>query len=107
MTSDSRVKKSILNARVNLLFIFLSVLIAFFSRKIFINSLGVEFVGLTSTLQSVLGFLNLAELGIGAAIGVSLYKPLADNYRKVSMRLFRYRHLCTVVLVYSSCLLVS
>ena len=65
MTSESRVKKSILNARVNLLFIFLSVLIAFFSRKIFINSLGVEFVGLTSTLQSVLGFLNLAELGVG------------------------------------------
>lgn len=103
MTSESRVKKSILNARVNLLFIFLSVLIAFFSRKIFINSLGVEFVGLTSTLQSVLGFLNLAELGIGTAIGVSLYKPLADNDHKsineiVSVLAFMYNRIGLFVL---------
>lgn len=103
MARESRVHKSILNARVNLLFIFLSVLIAFFSRKIFINSLGVEFVGLTSTLQSVLGFLNLAELGIGTAIGVSLYKPLADNDRKsideiVSVLAFMYNRIGLFVL---------
>lgn len=103
MTRESRVHKSILNARVNLLFIFLSVLIAFFSRKIFINSLGVEFVGLTSTLQSVLGFLNLAELGIGTAIGVSLYKPLANNDRKrideiVSVLAFMYNRIGLFVL---------
>lgn len=103
MAIESRVNKSILNARVNLLFIFLSVLIAFFSRKIFINSLGVEFVGLTSTLQSVLGFLNLAELGIGTAIGVSLYKPLADNDHKsideiVSVLAFMYSRIGLFIL---------
>lgn len=103
MAKESRVNKSILNARVNLLFIFLSVLIAFFSRKIFINSLGVEFVGLTSTFQSVLGFLNLAELGIGTAIGVSLYKPLADNDHKsideiVSVLAFMYSRIGLFIL---------
>lgn len=103
MTRESRINKSILNARVNLLFIFLSVLISFFSRKIFINSLGVEFVGLTSTFQSVLGFLNLAELGIGTAIGVTLYKPLAQNDRKsideiVSVLAFMYNRIGLFVL---------
>lgn len=79
MDKNSRTYKTIQNAKVNLLFTILSFFIAFFSRKIFINTLGVEFVGLTSTLQSVLGFLNLAELGVGTAIGVALFKPLRQN----------------------------
>lgn len=43
------------------------------------DCLGADFVGLTSTLQNLLGFLNLAELGIGSAIGFVLYKPLFDR----------------------------
>lgn len=81
MEKESRTYKTIQNARINLLFVILSFFIAFFSRKIFLNTLGVEFVGLTSTLQSVLGFLNLAELGIGTAISVTLFKPLKENNR--------------------------
>ncbi len=53
----------------------------FFSRKIFLENLGDEFMGLTGTLQSFLKFLNLAELGIGTAIGVSLYKPILESNR--------------------------
>ncbi len=76
---ESRVKKSLLNARVNLIFYFLTLTLSFFSRKIFLDTLGADFVGLTSTLQNLLGFLNLAELGIGSAIGYVLYKPLFDH----------------------------
>jgi len=76
---ESRVKKSLLNARVNLIFYFLILVLSFFSRKIFLDCLGTDFVGLTSTLQNLLGFLNLAELGIGSAIGFVLYKPLFDR----------------------------
>lgn len=79
MTKESRVKKSLLNARVNLIFYFLTLALSFFSRKIFLNTLGADFVGLTGTLQNLLGFLNLAELGIGSAIGYVLYKPLYDH----------------------------
>lgn len=78
-TKESRVKKSLLNARVNLIFYFLTLALSFFSRKIFLNILGADFVGLTGTLQNLLGFLNLAELGIGSAIGYILYKPLYDH----------------------------
>ena len=76
---ESRVKKSLLNARVNLIFYFLILILSFFSRKIFLDCLGADFVGLTSTLQNLLSFLNLAELGIGSAIGYVLYKPLFDQ----------------------------
>lgn len=76
---ESRVKKTLLNARVNLIFYFLTLCLSFFSRKIFLDCLGADFVGLTGTLQNLLGFLNLAELGIGSAIGYVLYKPLFDR----------------------------
>jgi len=77
-----RVHKSILNAEVNLLFYFLSLFLSFFSRKIFLDNLGTEFIGLTGTLNNILGYLNLSELGISACIGYFLFKPIQTNNRK-------------------------
>ena len=79
---SGRVHKSILNAEVNLIFYFLTLLLAFFSRRIFLNCLGAEFIGLTGTLGNILGYLNLAELGITACIGYFLFKPLQSNNRQ-------------------------
>lgn len=78
----NRVHKSILNAEVNLLFYFLSLFLTFFSRKIFLDNLGAEFIGLTGTLNNILGYLNLSELGISACIGYFLFKPLQSNNRQ-------------------------
>ncbi|MCH5306824.1 MAG: sugar transporter [Prevotella sp.] len=77
-----RVHKSMLNAEVNLLFYFLSLFLAFFSRKIFLDCLGTEFIGLTGTLGNILGYLNLTELGISASIGYFLFKPLQSKNRE-------------------------
>ena len=85
MPQESRVKKSLLNARINLIFYFLSLVFAFFSRKTYLDMLGDDFMGLTGTLQNLLSFLNLAELGIGSAIGYVLYKPLyTQNHEKIN-----------------------
>ncbi|WP_339751686.1 hypothetical protein [uncultured Winogradskyella sp.] len=78
----SRVKKSLKNAKVGVFFFIASVFVQFFSRKLFLDNLGPEFIGLETTLRSVLGFLNLAELGIGTAIGFTLYKPIFDKNHK-------------------------
>ena len=78
---SGRVHKSLLNAEVNLIFYFLSLFLAFFSRKIFLDCLGDEFIGLTGTLTNILGYLNLAEFGIGSCISFFLYKPLQTNNR--------------------------
>jgi O-antigen/teichoic acid export membrane protein len=75
----SRVSKSLKNAKVGVFFFAISILLQFFSRKIFLDALGDDFIGLESTLRSILSFLNLAELGIGTAIGFTLYKPIFDN----------------------------
>ena len=76
---SERVHKSFLNAEVNLLFYFLTLFLAFFSRKIFLECLGTEFIGLTGTLGNILGYLNLAEFGITASVGYFLFKPLQTN----------------------------
>ena len=79
---SERVHKSLLNAKVNLLFYFLALFLSFFSRKIFLDCLGAEFIGLTGTLMNILGYLNLAELGIGSCISFFLYKPLQAGNRQ-------------------------
>lgn len=79
MQNESRVKKTMLNAKINLICYFASFITAFFTRKILLDNLGEEFIGFTGTVGSLLSFLNLAELGIGTAIGYVLYKPIADG----------------------------
>lgn len=97
-----RVHKSILNAEVNILFYFLSLFLAFFSRKIFLECLGAEFIGLTGTLDNILGYLNLAELGIGSCISFFLFKPLQANNRQeiqeiLSVFGYLYRWIGTII----------
>lgn len=97
MAQESRVKKTLLNARVNLFFYFIALALSFFSRKIFLDNLGADFIGLTGSIGSLLGFLNLAELGIGAAIGYVLYKPLFDqDHQKINeiISVFGYLYRC-------------
>lgn len=101
--TESRVKKTLLNARVNLIFYFLTLALGFFSRKIFLDCLGADFVGLTGTLQNLLGFLNLAELGIGSAIGYVLYKPLFERDQEkineiISVMGYLYRWIGFIIL---------
>ena len=42
MPNESRLKKSLLNAKVNLCFYLLGLILSFFSRKVFLNVLGAE-----------------------------------------------------------------
>lgn len=105
-----RVHKSMLNAEVNLLFYFLSLFLAFFSRKIFLDCLGAEFIGLTGTLSNILGYLNLAELGIGSCISFFLFKPLQSHDRKSIMEImsaFGYMYRCIGLFILWGGLLVS
>lgn len=77
--SKSRLSKSVTNAKVTLFFTVATFLISFFSRKYFLDGLGPEVMGMRETLYTILWMLGLSELGIGVAIGASLYKPLHDK----------------------------
>ena len=91
-----RVHRSVMNIKVGMLFYTLSLVLAFFSRRIFLDCLGAEFIGLTGMLMNIMSFLSVAELGIGTSIVYFLYKPLQeDNHEKInevmSMLAFLYR----------------
>ena len=77
--NESRTSKSIKNAQASLIYYFIQLLLGFFSRKVFFDYLGSEILGLNTTAANLLGFLNLAELGIGMSVGYFLYKPLYDH----------------------------
>lgn len=101
-TTESRTTKSIKNAKVALSFYFINLVLQFFSRKIFLDYLGAEVLGLNTTAQNLLGFLNLAELGIGGAVAYNLYKPLFEKDIQaineiVSIQGWLYRRVAYVV----------
>ena len=54
MQNESRVHKSIMNAKVSLIFYVISIALSFFSRKIFLGTLGAEFIGLGGTISEIL-----------------------------------------------------
>ncbi len=99
---SERVHRSVMNVKVGMLFYVLSLFLAFFSRKVFLDCLGAEFMGLTGMLMSILGYLSVAELGIGTSIAFFLYKPLQeDNHERInevmSMLAFLYRCIGCVI----------
>ena len=55
------------------------ILVPFIMRTLLIRYLGMEYLGLNSLFTSILEILNLAELGVGSALGYSMYAPIAEG----------------------------
>ena len=79
---DSRTKNTSRNILAGLWNRFSTIVLSFVNRTIIIYILGAEFSGLNSLFVSVLGVLNIAELGIDTAIVQSMYKPIAEGDKK-------------------------
>lgn len=99
---ESRTAKSVKNVKVALFFYFVNLALNFVSRKVFIDHLGAEVLGLNTTATNLLGFLNLAELGIGTAISYALYKPLLEKSHQeineiVSVQGWMYRKIALII----------
>ena len=77
--SRSRTYNSLRNSIVALVFYIVNLLLQFISRKVFLDYLGEELLGLNSTINSILQFLNIAEMGVGTAVACTLYAPLKEN----------------------------
>ena len=107
---SERVHRSIMNIKVGMLFYVLSLLLAFFSRKVFLDCLGKEFIGLTGMLMNIMSFLSVAELGIGTSIVYFLYKPLQENnHEKINevMSMLAYLYRCIGLIIGGAGLIVS
>ena len=99
-----------MNIKVGMLFYFISIVLTFFSRRIFLNCLGEEFIGLTGMLSNILTFLSVAELGFGTSIVYFLYKPLQeDNHKKINevMSMLAYLYRCIGLIIGSFGIVIS
>lgn len=55
------------------------IIVPFIMRTIIIYRMGASYAGLNNLFGSVLSVLNLAELGIGAAMNFSMYRPITED----------------------------
>lgn len=55
------------------------VILGFATRKVLIDTVGVELLGVNGTFASLLNTLSLAELGFEMAVVTSLYKPIEQD----------------------------
>lgn len=101
----SRTQYTVLNSVTSLSIQPFKVLMGFLSRSVFIATLGLTYLSLSGLLTSILSVLSLAELGVGAAMTYSLYKPLADEdhpkvaaYMQLFQKLYRYIGLAILIL---------
>lgn len=74
-----RIQNSLKNIYTGVFGQFLTLLITFFTRTIFISTLGKTYLGVSGLFGNILGLFSLAELGVGQAITFSLYKAIAKN----------------------------
>lgn len=79
------------------------ILLPFVFRTIFIQTIGIQYLGLNSLFTSILQVLNLAELGVGSAMVFSMYNPIANDDEVTIcalMKLYKiyYRVIGTVIL---------
>lgn len=75
----TRKKKLMLNSASSLLYQITTLMCGFILPQFFLTFYGSAVNGLVSSITQFLGFISLAECGVGAVVQSTLYKPLAQK----------------------------
>lgn len=97
------------NLLVNVSLMITMTLLGFVTRKLFVDEIGVEYLGLNGLLTNILAAVTLLESGFGTSVVVHLYKPLAENNRPRILALLQfyrrvYRYIAAAVAFLCLCL---
>ncbi len=112
MKEDSRTRRTVQNSRTSLILFLFQILVGFYSRKVFLDCLGAEVLGVNTTLGNILSFLNLTELGIGIAMATSLYKPIQAHDQNtineiLTVQGILYRRIAVILCILSIPILIA
>lgn len=112
MKAANRTRRTVQNSRTSLLLFLFQIFVGFYSRKVFLDYLGAEVLGVNTTLGNILSFLNLTELGIGIAMSTSLYKPIVAQNREAICEILTvqgilYKRIAIVLCVLSVPILIA
>lgn len=77
----SRIKNTLINTIFGVGSYLIITILNFVMRTVFIQTLGVQYNGVSGVFSDIFTMLSISELGIGTAIATALYKPLKENDR--------------------------
>lgn len=91
-------KRSILNVTVSVVTKLLVMVLNILVRRFLIQYCGNEVNGLNALYLNIIGFMSVAELGVGSAITFCMYKPIVENDMiKVSALYGLFRRLYLII----------
>lgn len=102
------------NLKLNVIYGYIAqigiLILAFVGRRIFLNFLSADYLGINGLYSNILTILSLAELGMDTAVIFSLYKPVADDDKALvasMMRFFKkvYSAIAVLIFVVGLCLI--
>lgn len=77
---------------------FITQILGFILRTVFIAHLGDTLNGINALYTGILSVLSMAELGVGTALNYSLYKPVADkDYEKIKSYMLLYKQAYRII----------
>lgn len=95
-----RTKYSFRNSVTSFISNIVLLIVTLISQRVFINILGIEYLGLNGLFSNVLTMLSLFELGIGSAIIYHLYRPIAKNdIKSIKALVMYYRKTYNIVIL--------
>ena len=98
-------RKLTYNTITSILLQLITVVSGFIIPRLILKTYGSEVNGLVSSITQFVGIISFLELGVGAVVQSSLYRPLAENDELAISRIYRsankfFRTLATILLVY-------
>lgn len=101
----NRVKKLALNTVTSLSLQVVTVICGFILPRLILGKFGSDVNGLVNSIAQFLGVITLLDLGVGAVVQSSLYKPLAENDKESISKIYVSAHrffkrLATILIVY-------
>ena len=107
----TRKKKLLYNTIVSLAYQLITLVCGFILPRFFLSCYGSAVNGLVSSITQFLGFVALAECGVGAVVQSTLYKPLADKDNAEVSRIMKssqrfFRRIAIILIIYTAFLMV-
>lgn len=77
---------------------FLTILMQFIVRTVFIHTIGKTYLGIGGLFSNILSMLSLTEFGVGSAIIFKLYDPIARNdHHRIAILMHFYKNVYRII----------
>ena len=86
----SRTENFTKNSIIGMVTQFLSIILSFVGRTVFIKMLSEDYLGVNGLFSNILSTLSFVELGFGTALLYMMYKPVADDDKERIKTLLKY-----------------